>query len=136
MVDYLGRMVRELHNIPNNVVLKSIDIDQLGRYWITSDGRILSVCREEPRYKNFTDNGQGYLYTELNGKKYYLHRLLAFLFNTNKENIKDNYEVHHIDRNRKNNSLDNLCIVSPEKHKAIHSIWNKLDNWSVIEWEK
>jgi len=57
MVDYLNRMINEFLNLPKNIVLRSIDFDNDGRYWITSDGRLLSVCREKPRYKHFTDNG-------------------------------------------------------------------------------
>lgn len=118
--------------------MRSVDIDQEGRYWITADGKLLSVCRETPIFKKFRDNGKGYYQTEINGKEYYLHRLLAISFNKNKEKaeiIKNGGEVHHIDFNRNNNNLGNLCIVSKEKHQAIHSIWNKLKKWRVIPWE-
>lgn len=137
MPDYLNRMIIEALKLPKNVILRSIDIDEQGRYWITSDGKLLSVCREKPLYKRFYDNGEGYYYTEINGKKYYLHRLLALSFNQNQEKKKiKNCVVHHLDRNKDNNNLSNLCIVSKDKHQAIHSIWNKLDSWRVIPWEE
>lgn len=30
------------------------------------------------------------------------------------------YDIHHIDRNKRNNSPDNLQILSREEHEAIH----------------
>lgn len=134
MPDYLNRIIIEsLENQDYNIILKSIDDD--GRYWISSDGKLISVCRDIARYKHFSyDNDNGYLYTKINNKKIYLHRLLAFSFCCDSNIIKNKkyYEVHHLDRNKKNNNLNNLCIISKEKHNAIHNIWRKLDKWSVI----
>lgn len=136
MPDYIERVILESFKLPSDIILKSID--EAGRYWITSDGRVLSVVRNQPRYKHFTDNGEGYLYTEIDGKKQYLHRLLALSFNTDprKEPIKNTMEVHHLDRDRANNELSNLCLLSKEDHRKIHDIWRKLDSWEVIPWEQ
>lgn len=140
MDDYLNRAVSEFLTIdmPKNVIFKTVDIDEQGRFWLSNTGILLSVCRKKPFYKSFTNNGKGYYQTEINGNKYYLHRLLAFTFTPDKvkKQFKDYLEIHHIDRNRKNNSLDNLAIVSKKKHLAIHNIWDKLDSWEVIPWEK
>ena len=139
MPDYLWRVIQESYNQPAPLIYKSIDIDEEGRYWITSDGRLLSVCREQARFKHFTDNGEGYYYTEIGGKKYYLHRLLAFSFNQDqeKEKIKDRCEVHHLDFDRSNNSLDNLCILTPEKHRLIHTLFNRWEKAEIItEWQE
>ena len=57
MPDYLNRMVNKYITMPKNVSLRCIDFDEEGRYWITSDGELWSFCREEPRKKNFNDNG-------------------------------------------------------------------------------
>lgn len=138
MPDYLERIIRIALELPEDVILKSVDLDEQGRYWITTDGRLLSVCREKPLFKKFKDNGKGYYQTRINGKEYYLHRLLAFAFNKDKTKDFFNKElvVHHLDRNKYNNNLNNLCIVSKDKHQAIHSIWGKLDDWRVIPWEE
>ena len=45
---------------------------------------------------------------EVNGKKY----------------LKPELDVHHIDQDKSNNSIDNLIIVSKKEHRKIH---NKLD---------
>ena len=106
-------------------------IDELGRYWITSDGRLLSVCGSVPVYRCFTDKGKRYLYVDINNKSYSLHRLLAITFNgdKNKEKILDNCIVHHLDFDLSNNSLNNLCILTPEKHRAIHQIHRRIEKW-------
>lgn len=137
MPDYLNRMIIEALKIPSDVVLKSIDIDEHGRYWITSDGKILSVCREQPRYKGIYNNGEGYYYTDIGDSKYYIHRLLAITFNQDKskEKILDNCEIHHLDRNKDNNALNNLCIVTKEKHRAIHKLWRMIDEWEQAQQE-
>jgi hypothetical protein len=44
MPDYVERVIVESFNLPPNVILKSLDEE--GRYWITSDGRVLSVVRD------------------------------------------------------------------------------------------
>lgn len=139
MPDYLQRVLEESYKQSVPMIYKNISFDDEGRYWITSDGRLLSVCREKSRYKHFTDNGEGYYYTEIDNKKYYLHRLLALSFNvvSEKEQIIEHCEVHHLDFNRFNNSLDNLCILTPEKHKLIHTLWNRWQKSEVItEWQE
>ena len=87
-----------------------------------SDGRLLSVCHKEARYKHFSDNGDGYYNTEIAGRNYYLHRLLALSFNADETKDKFNNSeyktcvVHHLDRDKMNNTLPNLTILTPKKH--------------------
>lgn len=50
-------------------------------------------------------NRLGYMTVHINGKIYYVHRLLAITYIENPENKK---EIDHIDGNPSNNSLDNL----------------------------
>lgn len=120
--DYLARMIFEAVKLNPDTILKSLD-DQ-GRYWITNDGQVLSVCRSLPLWKARIDNGNGYLYTEINGKKYYIHRLVAEAFAEDEEKKKNfsQKEVHHIDVNKKNNNIVNLCILTPEEHREIHRL--------------
>lgn len=127
---YLTRAIEESFR-QNKPVPMMKSIDQQGRYWITSDGRLLSVCGEVPLYRAFYDNGHGYLYVDINDNNYSLHRLLALSFNGDKEKEKifNNCEVHHFDFDRSNNSLNNLCILTPEKHRTIHNIHRRLVKW-------
>ena len=62
------------------------------------------------------------------------HRIIAekFLLNdensiiiNNKKFLKPELEVHHLDRNKKNNLPDNLQILTKKEHKAIHNLEDK-----------
>lgn len=132
MIDYLNRLFNTLPTLPNKTVLKCID--DKGRYWIASDGYVLSLCHEEPLIRKFHDNGKGYLSAKIDGRTQYLHRLLALHFNENKEKkkLKRNCFIHHLDRNKKNNSLSNLCIITPEQHHKIHNIWRQIDKLEAM----
>ena len=46
-----------------------------------------------------------------------LHHVLAMCFIPNPDNLP---AVHHIDGNRKNNSLENLIWVSEDEHRILH----------------
>lgn len=47
--------------------------------------------------------------------------------------IPKGYEVHHIDRNRANNDISNLQLLTQEEHKALHS---KLLTDEEREWKR
>ena len=70
---------------------------------VYKDGKILKAF----------DNGCGYLSVQLrkDGKRLhkYVHRLVWEIFNGP---IPKNYEINHIDHNKKNNCLDNLEVVT------------------------
>jgi hypothetical protein len=52
-----------------------------------------------------------------NGKKDYVHRAVWFRYYGP---IPAGWQVHHIDGNRMNNSIDNLICMSHEDHEAVH----------------
>ena len=59
--------------------------------------------------KPILNKQSGYVRVTLNGEKYYYHRILAKHFITNPENLQ---EVDHIDRDKTNNTLENLRWVN------------------------
>lgn len=75
------------------------EVSDLGRVKNIKTGRILSS-------KN---NGIGYLFVDLykNGihKGFYIHRLVAYVFIPNPQNLP---QVNHRDENKSNNTVDNL----------------------------
>ena len=54
-------------------------------------------------------NTSGYVQINLNGRKYYLHRILAKHFIQNPDDLP---EVDHVDRNPLNNAIENLRWIS------------------------
>ena len=85
-----------------------------GDYFASDKGRILSLCRNEPRIlKPFIcsndGNRRGYYYVEIRGQKQRVHRLVALAF---LENPEDKPVVHHIDGNPLNNTLENLAYAT------------------------
>lgn len=139
MPDYLCRVIEQSFKMPPDVIMKSLDIcDNEGRFWITSNGDVISFCRPDALFKVFGDNGDGYIQVNINNRNYYIHRLMALSFNADekKKKIYNNCEIHHLDRNKSNNKLENLCILTPEKHQAIHNLWKIIDKMEVIPWEQ
>ena len=49
--------------------------------------------------------------------------------------IPDNMEVHHIDRNRSNNDISNLTLMSANNHMSYHNIGNDYRKRSVKQYD-
>ena len=68
----------------------------------------------------------GYLQIRVDGRRVYLHRLIA----EQKEGrlLTPKEQVHHIDHDKLNNSPDNLVVLTPEQHARYHSnvMWGNL----------
>ena len=62
-----------------------------------------------------TDNGNGYLMVS---KNKLIHRLIWECVNGE---IPNGYDVHHIDKNKQNNSIYNLELIEHSKHMSEHS---------------
>jgi len=108
---------------------KWIDINNyIGRYKVSSLGRIYSIVSN--KLLKPTINNTGYKQLKLidkNGKRisYMIHRLVADNFI---RKIEENKVVDHIDRNKLNNKLENLRIVSITKNNK-----NKNKSKTLIE---
>lgn len=95
-----------------------------GRYQVSSEGRVRTVSREcnagwhktrivVERIRKFEIHYSGYLKLAvregLRFRKYFVHRLVAYAFLPNPENLA---YVNHKDRDRSNNRLENLEWIS------------------------
>jgi len=101
----------EIPNIPNYLINKSGDI------WSIRHNKIMKTCI----------NKEGYVTIELNTKGYRLHRLLGLNFIPNPENKP---EIDHIDRNKQNNSLENLRWVTGSENSLNRSY--KTEHHNII----
>lgn len=87
-----------------------------GKYKISSCGQLKSNRRNiilSPSIVAKKNGKQGYKAVHINGKTYYIHRLVAENFVPNPENKK---EVNHIDGNKLNNNAENLEWVTPSEN--------------------
>ena len=85
---------------------------------------------------NSTEHIQVILFKNGNKKPFQVHILVAQAFIPNPENKS---EVHHIDGNPANNSVDNLMWVTHKEHRIIHQskpvCQYTLDGKFIKEWD-
>ena len=79
------------------------------KYLVSADGRVKTQTGRET--KQYLDR-YGYFYVTLGNKKHKVHRLVASAFLGDVNGM----EVDHIDTDRKNNSVDNLRIVTRKEN--------------------
>lgn len=89
-----------------------------------------------PNYKGSVSDHKGYL-TEPDGKggRVFQHRLVMAKA-LGLEHLPSHLEVHHIDEDPTNNSLDNLALVTAKGHRTLHHqkpAWSRLTLWD--QWE-
>lgn len=114
------------------LIKPSVDIFEL-RKVVTSKGLIVYVDDKLNIYSRTmnlltqrTDRRAGYLVVSVSDSKnrnphvVYVHRIIAQAFID--PNLDDTKEVHHIDKNRTNNSIENLQVLSRYEHKLAHNL--------------
>ena len=92
-----------------------------GRYYISSCGRVLSLCLDGYKIIQPFICGDGYCYVDLrkDGKdvKCRVHRLVADAFIDRAEG---KTIVHHKDADRRNNNVSNLQWLTTTEHATAH----------------
>lgn len=85
--------------------------DTGGKYFISTFGRCKSYCGYYARILKPAINSKGYYRVDINGKKVFIHRLVAeaFLINPNPEEYK---VIHHKDNCKTNNNKINICYTT------------------------
>lgn len=87
------------------------------RYFISSYGRIKSLCGYETKLLKPTVTRYGYLRVSILDGDFLVHRLVAQAFIPNTDETADT--VHHKDRNRQNNKVSNLQWLSRSENSRI-----------------
>jgi len=81
----------------------------LEKYYLYEDGLVFSIKRG--KFLSQWINSNGYLTTKLNNRHWPIHQLLGLYFIANPLNLET---VNHKDKDKLNNSLDNLEWMSRE----------------------
>lgn len=76
---------------------------------------------QHPNFKGLIGDGHGYVQRKVNGK-YQLEHRLVMAQALGLETLPSWLDVHHIDEDKQNNSLDNLALVTPSGHGKLHHI--------------
>ena len=76
---------------------------------------------KQPKYQEY--NGVYFCRDENTG--YYLNstlriRMHRYVWEQEAGPIPEGFEIHHLDRDRSNNSIDNLALMTSKAHHAIH----------------
>lgn len=79
------------------------------------------------------ENGFGYLTCLHNGKRQFVHRVVMAKA-LGLSALPRKLYVHHIDGNKKNNSLDNLALVTTRGHHTVHKLQTR--DTKSLEWQK
>lgn len=62
-----------------------------------------------------------YLHKRIGGRKGKMRLAHHIVWEDKNGPIPDGYEIHHIDRDKKNNDLENLRMLTISEHQKIHS---------------
>lgn len=94
----------------------SIDIEARLRNWSCLFLLYVALLRHEVIYMRMAD----YVRTWDNENRVWVYEHRVVIENYLGRKLSMNEHVHHIDGNPKNNSIDNLEVVTPEEHAKIH----------------
>lgn len=92
-----------------------------GRYYVSNYGRVKSLCHYKSRLLKPFKNSKGYYYVSINNKKRFVHRIVANAFIETKSKVEEELQVHHKDKNKENNCVDNLEWLTVSEHRKQHS---------------
>ncbi|MCQ2053088.1 MAG: HNH endonuclease [archaeon] len=110
-------MAKKIYSKPTATMCKYVE--GFENYIIFDDGRLFYLKTNkfiEPYYNN-----RGHLkvsiYNDNKKRTTFIHRLVAEAFIPNPNNLDS---VHHLDRNKNNNNVENLMWISNADHMALH----------------
>lgn len=93
---------------------RNINIDGLREYYkVSTTGHVYSLIKNRLLMGSYNSKIYPYKYYFLNGRWYFIHRLVYITF---KGEIPEGYEINHIDHNKNNNRLSNLEVVTHEEN--------------------
>lgn len=92
-------------------------------YQVSNLGRVKSIKNGRNRLLKPALISSGYYQVQLQNRRFLIHRLVAEAFI---KAIPEGYVVDHIDRNKLNNNVDNLRIITRAKNSSIANKGRKM----------
>lgn len=113
----------------------NIHIDRNMKYnkkynrWFSTDGNVYRYSKREDKLVlvKQSKSSTGYMKFGVNGKMFYVHRAL---YETFIGVIPNNKEIDHINRDKENNSLENLKLVSHTENLYNRKMYEMNDDFS------
>lgn len=99
--------------------------DNKGNYYLSNYGTLLSFYYSEWQIVQWYPNETGRPRVKINGKNYFVSRLVACYF-LDFDITDKSKDIHHKDRNVKNNYYGNLEIIDKIEHNHYHNKLRKL----------
>lgn len=129
MIDIAKQLGTTEHNIQGTIRLCLPEAERKAlaalRYSVSKEGSKNPMFgksgEEHHNWIGECEDGRGYLTCLWEGKRHFVHRVVMMEFLGIKE-LPPKTDVHHIDGDPKNNSIDNLALVTTKGHQAIHCL--------------
>lgn len=131
----VGRITNQTHATVGTIVRETVPPEQLkilkvANYSKSKTGEKNPMYGVKKQVEAILRSGYRYLW--MGGDKYEAEHRLIMMQAIGLTKWPEGWEVHHIDSNKTNNSLDNLAIVTRIGHQLLHS--QKLQK--LYAWEK
>lgn len=105
----------DLIKVPQIEGVKHVPVYGHKAYQIYSNG--IAFSKKHMKFLKFSKNSFGHLSIELDGERYFIHRLVFSHF---KHFIPEGFDIHHADFNKANNDISNLVCLSHKAHSQLH----------------
>lgn len=93
---------------------------------VSNFGRVKILGTNERPSKVY-ENKEGYLSVKVHGKRKRIHRLVYEYFGSD---FREDYHIHHIDGDKKNNDIRNLEMITPSDHNRLHHKTNNFNRYT------
>lgn len=123
------------HDTTNRILTYAIQnrikqIPEHPQYWITNDGKVLSLKRRSPKFLREQWNRNGRRYFVVDGRCITAARLIAFAFHP-ESHFKD-AEADHINNCIKDDYAENIQWLSPTDNRRKHHGHPLGQTWAVL----
>lgn len=108
----------------------------IGRGLRYEDGRVIGVTGVPLKPKKDTDGYEQVTISRNGGGNINVsYHKLVYYFETGDENaFNPDYEIHHIDKDKTNNKIENLQLMDRFTHRSMEKAGNK--NYTKLTWEQ